>query len=232
MKQQASPAAAAQEVPAHFHRGAPLQAHQRRRHRAILAMLDGLDGSLLDYGCGWGDLTWAMSGRVGEACGVDVDPERVAFAAHEYAPLAFSRCDAGSLAFPDHHFDIVTSVVVIPFVPDVDAYLHEVRRVLRPGGHLILAGRSMPWLNRVWRRMRGQDLSARSGLHVLTAAATQAILERHGFRVLRRSAFYDPPFSARRNAADLANSVVEFIGDTLGLVDVAPYPVFLARLES
>ncbi|MGA7296272.1 MAG: methyltransferase domain-containing protein [Rhodanobacteraceae bacterium] len=232
MNEQASPCAAAQEIPAHFHRGAPLQAHQRRRHRAILAMLEGLEGSLLDYGCGWGDLTWAMSKQVGQACGVDVDPQRVAFAAQEYAPVTFSRCDAGSLAFPDQHFDIVTSVVVIPFVPDVDAYLEEVRRVLRPGGHLILAGRSMPWLNRLWRRMSGQGLSARSGLHVLTAAATQSRLEQHGFRVLRRSAFYDPPFSARRNLADVANSVVEFFGDMLGLVNVAPYPVFLARLES
>lgn len=218
-------------VPVHFHRGAVLDAHQAKRHRAILEMLDGLDGRLLDYGCGWGDLTWAMSKRVDAACGVDVDARRVAFASQEYAPLEFTRCETGQLAFEDHSFDIVASVVVIPFVPDVDAYLDEARRVLRLGGHLILAGCSVALLRRAWWRLSGREVVAGEGLRVLTAGATRSLLEKHGFHIARRSAFYDPPFSARRNLADIANSVVEFAGDTLGLVSPAPYPVFLARRD-
>ncbi|NLC62453.1 MAG: hypothetical protein GX761_14385, partial [Gammaproteobacteria bacterium] len=47
---------------------------------------------------------------------------------------------------------------------------------------------------------------------------------------LSRRAFYDPPFEARKNLADVLNGACELAGNALGIVDVAPYPLFLARL--
>jgi ubiquinone/menaquinone biosynthesis C-methylase UbiE len=119
-------------VPANFFKGARHTWHQRRRHQAVLALLSGLQGEVLDYGCGYGDLTEAM-GRTHLVQGVDIDTERVAFAAREYAPLQFRVCDARHLDFPDRSFDIVTSVAAIHFAPDPAEHLREACRVLRDG---------------------------------------------------------------------------------------------------
>src|SRR6516225_1860816 len=91
-------------VPANYRKGARPTWHQRRRHRAVLRLLQGVSGKVLDFGCGYGDLAYAIA-QTHSVEGVDVDPDRVAFAAHEYAPIPFSRCDPAKLPFPDQSFD-------------------------------------------------------------------------------------------------------------------------------
>ena len=212
-------------------------AHQRRRHRVILAQLNGLQGSVLDYGCGFGDITWAISHTHPDVRGVDVDAQRVAFARAQYPSLEFSQCRDDGLDFPEHTFDIVTSVVVLPFVPDPSVYLQEIRRVLKPGGHVILASQANDWLQRLAHRWRGGDLymerpSARpSGvLWTPPPALLEDFLLAHGFRVLQREALFDPPFSNRKNAGDVLGSLLALAAETLRIRSMAPYPVYLLQL--
>ena len=223
----------APDVPAHFRKDAPQNPHQRRRHRAVLALIDGLSGRVLDYGCGYGDLTYAISRTHPDVLGVDVAPDRVAFALREYAPLPFEVCPERGLNLPDASFDIVASVVVLPFVPDPDVYLADVHRVLRPGGYLIIATKTWPLLRRVWRKLRdGSGEGARRGQvvrHLHTLDTTEALLQAHGFTVLRREAFYDPPFTNIKNAADVLNGLVDVVSEALRLKTPAPYPLLLAR---
>lgn len=222
------------EVPAHFHRDAPLEAHQRRRHRAVLAALARVPrGRLLDYGCGWGDITWSMARTHPDIQAVDVDPERVEYARREFAPLAFSTCRPDGLDFPDASFDCVASVVVLPFVPDVDAYLAEIKRVLRPGGHLVLATKVCPRLRQLKNALAGHPKRSRessTGLRVHTGGDVMGLLGRHGFGVIERSGFFDPPFEAHRNIADIINAAVEGVAELLHVDSVAPYQVFRCRL--
>lgn len=225
--------AAFADVPAHFHRDAPLDAHQRRRHDAVLSLLRTLPpGRVLDYGFGWGDIAWEASRTHPDIHAVDVEQRRVDFARSQYRPLKFDLCRRDGLDFPDASFDIVLSVVVLPFVPDDDAYVAEIRRVLRPGGRLIIATKTSSYLPRLWLRMTGQrerDRLAAPGIRHHDAADASALLRRHGFRILSRSAFYDPPFQARKNLVDVLNGLCEVAGSSLGIVDVAPYPLFLAQ---
>lgn len=221
------------DVPAHFRRDAPLDPHQRRRHDAVLSLLRGLPpGRVLDYGFGWGDIAYQASKTHPDIHAVDIESRRVDFARREYAPIPFDLCRNDGLDFPDASFDIVLSIVVLPFVPDDDAYMSEVRRVLRPGGRLIVATKTWPFLPRAWRRMTGKpalDRNPVSRLRLHDATHAAALLDRHGFTITRRSMFYDPPFEARRNIVELLNGLCEVGGRTLGIVDVAPYPLFLAQ---
>jgi ubiquinone/menaquinone biosynthesis C-methylase UbiE len=77
-------------------------------------------------------------------------------------PVEVSEAGAETLPFPDASFDTVVSTLVLCTVPDRDAALAEIRRVLRPGGRLLFIehvraeGRAARWQDRVdpvWRRI-------------------------------------------------------------------------------
>ncbi len=102
---------------------------------------------VLDLGCGAGtDLLVAaqMTGPAGRVIGVDMTPamlERAAAGAGEMglANVELYESLIESLPLADASVDVVISNGVIDLVPDKDAVLDEIDRVLRPGGRLQLA---------------------------------------------------------------------------------------------
>src|SRR5690606_10200729 len=182
------PSRVSSDIPRHFYRDAPQDPHQRRRHQAVLSLLHELPpGRVLDYGFGWGDIAWAASRTHPDIHAVDVEQRRVEFARQQYAPIPFDRCRPDGVDFADASFDIVLSIVVLPFVPDDEAYVAELRRVLRPGGHLVIATKTSQFLPRVWMRLSGQrerDRNPAPGIRHHDAADAAALLGRHGFTIL------------------------------------------------
>jgi arsenite methyltransferase len=102
---------------------------------------------VLDLGCGAGtDLLIAaqMTGPEGRVIGVDMTASMLATAAASADAMGLSNVELHealieSLPVPDASVDVVISNGVIDLVPDKDAVLDEVDRVLRPGGRLQIA---------------------------------------------------------------------------------------------
>jgi ubiquinone/menaquinone biosynthesis C-methylase UbiE len=102
---------------------------------------------VLDVACGTGLVSFAAARNVGPAgsvVGVDISGQMVeaaALRAHEggVTNARFSRMDAESLALPDAGFDVVLCALGLMYLPDAERALCEMRRVLRPGGRLVLA---------------------------------------------------------------------------------------------
>ncbi len=96
----------------------------------------GLD--VLDVGCGQGiDLVeYASAGA--RVTGIDLTPRHVELARSHVEALGLTAAvvngDAEQLPFADASFDRVSSNGVLHHTPDMPAALHEIRRVLRPGG--------------------------------------------------------------------------------------------------
>jgi SAM-dependent methyltransferase len=96
---------------------------------------------ILDCGCGPGSVTlglaqWAPDG---ETVGIDFGEEQLEGAranAHELGVknIAFRQASIFDLPFDDASFDIVFSQAVLCHIPDHAEALHEMKRVLRPGG--------------------------------------------------------------------------------------------------
>lgn len=94
------------------------------------------DPRILDVGCGTG-ANLQMLGRFGKAEGVDISPEALEFCrARGLAKVKQGAAEA--LPFTDASFDLVTALDVVEHLDDDVAGLRELRRVLRPGGRVLL----------------------------------------------------------------------------------------------
>lgn len=101
-----------------------------------------LHGDWLDCGCADGGYTVALAALGADTVvGIDVEPERIARARErsEGRPTVSYCCaSADAMPFADASFDGVFLNEVLEHVEDEIATLREIRRVLRPGGHLVL----------------------------------------------------------------------------------------------
>lgn len=102
--------------------------------------------SLLDVGCGTGSLTLRAAKEVaprGRAAGIDASPQMVATArrkARRAPGIEFRVAPIEQLPFEAAEFDVVLSSLMFHHLPDdvKKLGLDEVRRVLKPGGRLIV----------------------------------------------------------------------------------------------
>ncbi|MFQ6070485.1 MAG: class I SAM-dependent methyltransferase [Candidatus Aminicenantales bacterium] len=73
--------------------------------------------------------------------GVDISEDAVAFCNNRYSVegLSFVTGDAESLPFENNKFDSVISIECSSIFGSIDAFLMEVKRILRPGGYFLFA---------------------------------------------------------------------------------------------
>ncbi len=111
-----------------------LDEHLKKRH----------DLDILDVGCGTGYNLTLLS-RYGRAQGVDMSPEALEFCRRRGVDQVTLH-DADRLPFEDHSFDLLTAFDVIEHIEDDEGALLEFKRVLRPGGQLLIYTPALPWL--------------------------------------------------------------------------------------
>jgi SAM-dependent methyltransferase len=98
---------------------------------------------VLDLGCGTGYGANMLAAHVEDVTAVDISEEAISDAAANYSAsnlhfLRIEPIESRALPFPDSNFDDVISFQVIEHIEHVDSYLKEIRRVLKPGGRLLL----------------------------------------------------------------------------------------------
>ncbi len=102
---------------------------------------------VLETACGSGLVTHRVARAVsptGRVVGTDLsqgmlDEAEVAAAEAELEHVTFQRMNAESLDLPDASFDVVLCSLGLMYVPDPEAAIREMGRVLRPGGRAVAA---------------------------------------------------------------------------------------------
>jgi ubiquinone/menaquinone biosynthesis C-methylase UbiE len=134
--------------------------------------------SILDCGCGTG-YNLPMLRRYGRASGIDLTFSGLRYAVGR-GERAVAQASATYLPFRDQQFDLVTSFDVLYGLPDAAERmaLDEMRRVLRPGGHVLINVAALSAL-------RGNHSILGGEVRRYTRALLRERLEQHGFDVRR-----------------------------------------------
>jgi arsenite methyltransferase len=120
----------------------------RRWRRLAVSRVVRPGDRVLDACCGTGDLALAAQEAGGTVTGLDFSERMLERARHKSSTVEWVRGDAMALPFEDGSFDAAVSTQVLEYVDDVPRALAEARRVLRPGGRLLVL--DTDWDSIVW----------------------------------------------------------------------------------
>lgn len=176
-------------------------------------------GRLLDWGCGWGQVTALLRKEGVDAVAfdfrADVDAPRTEPLERFPEIEAHLTPDPVRLPFEDDSFDTVLSCGVLEHVPDPDASLDEIHRLLRPRGTFYVANlpnrfsyteRAARLLGRYYHGQLPDD-------RVYTKRTVRELFERHSFELaeFRRAHMLPLTLGGPARAIWTANRVLERI---------------------
>jgi SAM-dependent methyltransferase len=153
---------------------------------ALAAIAEARPRSLLEVGCGQGQLARRIADELGaEVVAVDQSARMVELA--RGLGIDARVADAHALPFDDGAFDCALAHFVLFHLSELDRGLAELSRVLRPGGRLVASTNARDHLREVWELVGARE--AREGREVVFSAENGAeVLRGHFARVDVRDA--------------------------------------------
>ena len=142
-------------APGHLAGGVPAAGGQfilERRARLVRPLFPEPGGHLVDFGCGNGAQTLFFIADFDRVTGVDISETFLQDFRREIVSRGLQNrveavvTEGGPVPLPDGAADVVTSFTVLEHVPDEQAALAEMRRILKPGGKLILSVPNRWWI--------------------------------------------------------------------------------------
>lgn len=160
---------------------------------------------VLDVGTRFGSFVNALDAEgYGCAEGIDVDDEALGVGRGRYPHLAerLLLCDGESLSYPSAGFDVVTAFDVLEHIPDVEAYLREISRVLAANGTLIFQTPNR-YINIPWEIIQHKSLTKWRDFHcsLQSLRSLRTLLEQAGFDGICIEKFNEPSEFKDRHAS-------------------------------
>ncbi len=127
-----------------------------RREKVLKLLPDGNGKHILDLASGPGIMIKGLRAKGFRVTCVDAAPGMIELAKKEAGNDPEVTCEVGdaySLRFTDGTFDVVTAMGLIEYIREEPRYLHEMHRIIKGGGTLIVTYPNLwsPW--RLWNRL-------------------------------------------------------------------------------
>lgn len=153
---------------------------------------------VLDIGCGEGTFTAEIAGAGAEVVGADVAQAAIDRARRRHPGLDFRLVPIeGPLPFEDGSFELVWASEVIEHVGDTARWLSELRRILVPGGLLLVTTPSHGRLRMLLGGIERFSEPLGDHLHLYTRRSLVSTLADFGFGELSVRAVGGPPLLRR-----------------------------------
>jgi ubiquinone/menaquinone biosynthesis C-methylase UbiE len=174
------------------------------RYEFAADLSEGRD--VLEVACGPGPGLGYLATRARRVVGGDYTASLVRLARQHYGSrLPVIQLDGQNLPFGNGSFDVVLMCEALYYLPNQALFVTEARRILRPGGHLLIVS-----VNPKWHDFNPSPFSTK----YLDAEETCELLESAGFDTVMNGAFRAVEPSAR----DRAVSVVKWAAVQLGFI--------------
>jgi len=139
--------AQASDLVAYLDQVAQLPEIERMRQCAFDLVAAELPRSILDLGCGTGDTTNRLSSLCmgqGGTIGADMSSTLLTVAQSKHPSIKFIRTDAAAITLDTASFDVCYAERVMIHIPELEASVTEIRRILKPQG--LFASVEPDWL--------------------------------------------------------------------------------------
>lgn len=164
--------------------GGKEEAKIRRARRRIERFIGQADGRrFLDVGCNNGYAVKAALDLGWGAHGIDVDADTLAAAAVRFGTNHFTACTVEDYAQKGHQADVIYTSEVIEHVPDPDAFVDALRRLLSFQGTLFLTTPDAGHFRVPRRFVTWNAVKPPLHIHYFTREGMWELLRRHGFAV-------------------------------------------------
>jgi trans-aconitate methyltransferase len=176
----------------------------------LLPLREGV--SLLDVGCGTGDLAAIAAKRGVSVTGIDASIEMIAQASGKYPSISFAQVDAHNFVSPQT-FDFALSNAAMHWMRDIPRVVQNVYDSLKPGGSFVCemgASRNMGAITDAYAdllALRGIDILDRNPWTFLSESQLVNILDDAGFTVTHVLEFDRlTPLAGERGLRDFLHS--------------------------
>lgn len=172
-------------------------------------------GRLLDVGCGIGTFLHLAREQGWEPCGIDPSKSGSAFA-REVHNLDVQCGDIFDAGFPSAYFDAITLYHVLEHISELNPFLSEIRRILKPSadgkeaGTLVIEVPNGGSLQSRFQKADWAYVHPRDHLYYFSAYSLPKLLRKHGFLnvALGKPKRVSPSTSARLTLRRIATAAL------------------------
>jgi 2-polyprenyl-3-methyl-5-hydroxy-6-metoxy-1,4-benzoquinol methylase len=148
---------------------------------SIMYLPANLKGSLLEVGCGNGNILKRLQKMCWQVEGVDFDPSAVENARSKGLQVHFGTLENQN--YPNDHFDVIFMSHLIEHVHDPLRILRESYRILSPGGQMVLVTPNNASLGHTLFKEAWRGLEVPRHLYLFTLKTLRELTKNAGFHV-------------------------------------------------
>ena len=147
-------------------------------------------GRLLDVGCGIGTFLSLAQEQGWETTGIDPSKSGCDFAQKEHNLDVYCG-DIFEAAYPSAHYDVITLFHVLEHISELNSFINELRRILKPksdtqkAGTLVIEVPNGEGLQSRLKKAEWPYVHPSDHLYYFSAASIRKLLQKHGFRNFR-----------------------------------------------